>query len=376
MIDDYYYYYSAVINILRVQSCVVEERTGIVLRLYYKLLQIASRLCAGRGLFAFARLFPRQRLRVVIHYRPGGYELRAVRQDDLARGRGRRRVRPHVVAAGPPARGRQAPGRRRERVRHAVRGQYGRATTVPAVHAPAEAATAVVLLVLRVRGVVTGRPLHHLRPVAGHRDAERLLRVRRGAGRRVLRAVRRAAWAHNGRAPGPRGRYATGAGYGHATASDHQSLDLRPRVAVVLGGRLVRGPVVQLRRLRSRGRLLLVVLRLERPHVVQHAFFLFMRRGVAAGSGRVPARPFQRFRPDSGRPRPRRTRAAATVQSVRFRFVAIVVGVSANVRGRPVLDDLGKRVHHRLQRVIDQYREVIGPRRRPVDPARVARVPG
>lgn len=48
MIDDYYYYYSAVINILRVQSCVVEERTGIVLRLYYKLLQIASRLCAGR----------------------------------------------------------------------------------------------------------------------------------------------------------------------------------------------------------------------------------------------------------------------------------------------------------------------------------------
>jgi len=41
--------------------------------------------------------------------------------------------------------------------------------------------------------------------------------------------------------------------------------------------------------------------------------------------------------------------------------------VPANVGGRTVLDDLGKRVHHRLQRIFDQYWEVIGPRRTPFD---------
>lgn len=380
VINDYYnniiLINTVIITISCVQSCVVvmsrNERESCCVR--KSVLLIASRL----GLFALARFFPaRQRLRVIVHYRPGGYELGAVRQNDLA-ARGRR-ARPHfAVVVGPrPARrrGRQTAGRRRERVRHAIRGQHGRATVATTVHAPTEAAaaTADVLLVMRrrVRGVVTtGRRLDHMRPVTGHRDAAAdRLRVGRGPGRRVLGAVRRAAGAHDGRAPGSRGGYAAGSGNGHAAAPHHQPLDLRPRVAVVLGGRLVRGPVVHLGRFRGRGR---VLLRLERPHVAQHALFHF--RGVT-GRGRVPARPFQRFRSagQSGR-----ARATNHVQSVRFRFVA-VAAVPANVRGRPVLDDLGKRVHHRLQRVLDQYREVIGPRRRPVDPAqvgrRVARVP-
>jgi len=42
--------------------------------------------------------------------------------------------------------------------------------------------------------------------------------------------------------------------------------------------------------------------------------------------------------------------------------------VPTNIGGRSVLNDFGKRVHHRLQRIFDQYREVIGPRRRPFDP--------
>lgn len=285
---------------------------------------------ARRQLFPFARPF--RRLRVVVHDRPGGYELGAVRQTDLpARVRRRR-----PAAAG--ARGRQTPRRHRERVRDAVRRQHGRT-----------AAAAVAVTVVRVRRVRPGRrrwrraAVHHVRPVAGHRDAGRR-HVGRSGRRRVLGAVRRAARAHDGRAPGAGRGYAAGASDRHAAASHHQPLDLRPRVAVVFAGRRPLAAPAEFRLFRRRRRHLIG------PRRSQQAF-LFV--------GRVPARPFQSRRPV----RPVRV-AVARRRRRQGRTV------SANVRGRPVLDDLGKRVHHRLKRVVDQYREVIGPRRRPFDPRR------
>jgi len=216
-------------NISR-QSCVVVEE------------QTDKRTAAGlsselvvdefRGLFALSRLLPDGRFRVVVHYRPGGYQLGAVRKCDLMA----------VAHVAPTLSRRQAAGRRGERVCDAVRGQVGRAAGARVLQAPTE-----TVVVLWVRRVISGRALHHLWPVSGHRDAAgRYGDVRGGTGRGVLVAVRRPAGAHDRRAAGSCGGYAAGARDRHATAAHHKPLDLRASVAVVLGGLLVRRPAEQL----------------------------------------------------------------------------------------------------------------------------------
>jgi len=111
---------------------------------------------------------------------------------------------------------RQSSGRRGERVSYAVRGQDGRAAGA-CVHAPRE-----TVALWRVRRVISGWGLHHLRPVAAHRNAAGPHRnVRGGAGRGVLGAVRRPTGAHDRCTTGSGGGYAPGARNRHTTTADH-----------------------------------------------------------------------------------------------------------------------------------------------------------